>query len=615
MSALIAKLLSPESRVERLWGAFLIATLAVLGYWLRFPLIFGVYIQLGSIPILLAIMLWRGWTGFWIGCLASITTWSLWGHPWGALTISGELLWLTVMLNYVYPSPAKTLRGDIVIWDMVFWLFLGIPLIIGIYTKGFTLEPSDAMAAAVDLCLNGIINISIAFAIFLLARLLFASKEGHLVTLRGAIVAIMQIAIAVPLLLLIIVSSTQLERAVETGELDSLKIYADKIARSSVLNLKPQEENPTIFIDLREFRITSPNGEQSSSDPALFERIDKSYVQGNWSGMPDNLDILIEKKGAPAIPSWLRGYWQYQYFFSKNGQQASAYDSGSSLIEVINPAREKILQLEAQIVRLFSVFIALMVVGFFISQWIGIFVAQEFRKVLEPLNNSSYDSEVHDSRYREIPTLRISAISELHDLVERVNDQIKKLNHANRSMSHANHELSISHDELSRISLTDPLTNCLNRRSLKKRLAEAIEDCKSRKAPLALISFDIDHFKSINDEHGHQVGDIVIVDVVNQVRSRLRASDSLFRVGGDEFLVILPSCSERDAVIISTELCKRVNGSRIDAMQTLPLQASISVGVGVFDGECDGPQSLLEKLDKALYEAKYRGRNQVAFCK
>ena len=622
MLFLQAESFPPFAWKKRILATLLIVFLAAIGYWLRIPLFVGVSLQLGSVPVLLALMLWRGWTGFLIGSVASLLTWNLWGHPWVALIFCCELLCLTLAVNLFAPSSSKVLRGEIVFWDLAYWFFVGTPLILFTYSQNNQIEFTNNLVAVLDLGLNGIINASLAFTLFLLVRLFFRSSSGHSkyqqVPLHGSIVAIILMAVAVPLLLLVISSSQQLERLVETGELDSLRIFAAKIARTPMERLQQDFDPDQSTAELRQFRRTDPQGRRFSSNPTLFNQIDQNYAPGNWSNMPDDLNLLILRGGNPALATWMDGFWKFEAYMDTSGRSIPALQHQSSLVEVVNPAKKKIVQLEIQIVRLYIVILALMVASLFFSHWIGGKIAAEFDAVLEPLDvHHSGRVDAMDS-YQEIPRLRLSSISELGNLVDRINAQIKQLNLLNRAMREANRELMVSREELSRLSITDPMTNCLNRRTLQQRLGEAMEYCNNTVSPLALISFDIDHFKSINDQQGHQAGDLVLTQVVNTVRERLRRGDFFFRLGGDEFLIILPLCSEQDAMIIATELCRRVHQAEISAPQSTPqqrsLSVSISVGVGVYDPARDSVETLLDKLDRALYEAKTRGRNQVALC-
>ncbi|MEX0430643.1 sensor domain-containing diguanylate cyclase [Spiribacter insolitus] len=153
----------------------------------------------------------------------------------------------------------------------------------------------------------------------------------------------------------------------------------------------------------------------------------------------------------------------------------------------------------------------------------------------------------------------------------------------------------------------DPLTGAHNRRFADDILAREIRRADTGPHPLALILFDLDHFKAINDEFGHHVGDKVLKSVVKSVRSRLRASDYLVRWGGEEFALILPDTDRRGAVSVAESLRRQVERTPI-GRDLDPVR--ISLGVSQYRmGE--GLRAWFRRVDDALYQAKSNGRNRV----
>lgn len=151
----------------------------------------------------------------------------------------------------------------------------------------------------------------------------------------------------------------------------------------------------------------------------------------------------------------------------------------------------------------------------------------------------------------------------------------------------------------------DTLSGAFNRRGIESRLAVELSraDRSSQKLSIALI--DIDHFKSINDTHGHAVGDSAIRDVAETISGRLRAYDSLGRFGGDEFLLLLPQTPCSDALIVTDRLSRAVNLLTIaDTSRTISLSIGLTEAV-----PGDNAFTLLARADKALYQAKSDGRN------
>jgi diguanylate cyclase len=154
-------------------------------------------------------------------------------------------------------------------------------------------------------------------------------------------------------------------------------------------------------------------------------------------------------------------------------------------------------------------------------------------------------------------------------------------------------------------AITDPLTGAFNRRQMSAQLREALAG--GRPQPSALLLIDVDHFKQINDEHGHDAGDAVLKGIVSVVRSRARKTDSLFRMGGEEFVVLLPDTSEEDAVTLADDMRTAVAASPLLEGH----KVTVSIGVGLADPG-DSVETWIKGTDAAMYAAKESGRNRVA---
>lgn len=171
--------------------------------------------------------------------------------------------------------------------------------------------------------------------------------------------------------------------------------------------------------------------------------------------------------------------------------------------------------------------------------------------------------------------------------------------------------LSVSQDitlkkELEVLSSIDKLTGILNRRKLDEFLDYEVEIAKRHKHDLSLIIVDIDHFKEVNDTHGHQVGDIVLFEVTKMISSLVRKSDIFGRFGGEEFLIICPHTTEEEALVLSEKLREEVSSYHFNKVG----YKTISLGIAQLRDE-DDAQSLVKKADIALYEAKNSGRNRA----
>ena len=163
---------------------------------------------------------------------------------------------------------------------------------------------------------------------------------------------------------------------------------------------------------------------------------------------------------------------------------------------------------------------------------------------------------------------------------------------------------------ISHLSLHDALTGLPNRRLLMEHLARDVELAKREQDHLALLMLDLDNFKDINDEYGHHIGDIVLVEVAHRLQYLLRKCDLIARIGGDEFVVPIPSLTDP----IQAEI---IAGKIIDAFQEPIMidktryQVSFCIGIAIFPDHCADPKQLIKLGDQAMYKAKADGKGTV----
>lgn len=155
----------------------------------------------------------------------------------------------------------------------------------------------------------------------------------------------------------------------------------------------------------------------------------------------------------------------------------------------------------------------------------------------------------------------------------------------------------------------DSLTGLLKHADIKEQVAIELERSLRSGDRTSVVMLDIDHFKRVNDEHGHAAGDNVIRALANLLRQRLRRIDSLGRYGGEEFLAVLPDCTPEQAYLIVDEIRQRFAELRFIA-DSVEFSVTLSAGIAGTDVNSDAEQ-LRERADKALYAAKHSGRNQV----
>jgi diguanylate cyclase (GGDEF)-like protein len=171
------------------------------------------------------------------------------------------------------------------------------------------------------------------------------------------------------------------------------------------------------------------------------------------------------------------------------------------------------------------------------------------------------------------------------------------------------HRLATYQDQLMTLALQDPLTYAGNRRQMRQDLNSAIESHRRTGQAFALVLIDLDHFKRINDEQGHEVGDEALKAFADAVRSAIRAVDGFYRFGGEEFVVLLRGDDPDDAERVVERLHQRVSGRLAFGGEVLHFSAGVA---GLRTGE-DWP-AWLSRADRALYRAKQGGRNRIEFA-
>jgi diguanylate cyclase (GGDEF)-like protein len=179
------------------------------------------------------------------------------------------------------------------------------------------------------------------------------------------------------------------------------------------------------------------------------------------------------------------------------------------------------------------------------------------------------------------------------------------------SMGAAQLELQRTNKSLRRKSLIDPLIGTWNRGAIMRILTIDAIRCEKAGAPLSVIVIDLDHFKKINDTHGHPAGDEVLLKVASRLRSCIRPQEALGRYGGEEFLIVLPGSSGATAEAVA-ERMRRAIAAQSESIGGATVKPTISAGVASTDAfPKAGPEDLINRADAALYAAKNAGRNRV----
>ncbi|KJV10425.1 response regulator PleD [Elstera litoralis] len=192
---------------------------------------------------------------------------------------------------------------------------------------------------------------------------------------------------------------------------------------------------------------------------------------------------------------------------------------------------------------------------------------------------------------------------ERQELQARVRTQIRRRRYQTR--------LRMNFEESIALASTDALTGVYNRRYLDVHLDQMVRNANDVRKPLSVAFCDIDHFKRLNDTYGHAAGDEVLIEFANRMRRSLRHFDMIARIGGEEFVVVMPDTNIDVAIKVSERLRTRMQDDPFTVAAAGELPVTISIGVSVSElGETSG-SDLLRRADEAMYRAKQAGRNRV----
>ena len=191
-----------------------------------------------------------------------------------------------------------------------------------------------------------------------------------------------------------------------------------------------------------------------------------------------------------------------------------------------------------------------------------------------------------------------------HELLARVRTQVRRKRYQDRLQTDLLHSLSLA--------LTDSLTGLHNRRYLSMHLETVMKRMVESDKPMCLLMIDIDHFKKINDTHGHAAGDTVLSSLAHRIAGNMRGFDLVARYGGEEFVAVLPDTSVEVAQQVANRLCETISHDPFPiGNEGVRVTITLSVGIAHALGKGDTPEAIIERADGALYQAKNLGRNRV----
>jgi diguanylate cyclase len=190
-------------------------------------------------------------------------------------------------------------------------------------------------------------------------------------------------------------------------------------------------------------------------------------------------------------------------------------------------------------------------------------------------------------------------------LLAQVETSRQELDQARQQLNQVNSELARAET----LAVTDPLTGLPNRRGLQVALSRELARARRVKSDMCMAIIDIDHFKAINDQHGHSVGDLALVHLANVIRPGIRETDVLGRYGGEEFLLLMPDTPLAGAEFTLSRLLRTLERSPLH-LRNASVKMMFSAGLSKWR-EAESAQDAIERADRAMYQAKQAGRGRI----
>ena len=231
------------------------------------------------------------------------------------------------------------------------------------------------------------------------------------------------------------------------------------------------------------------------------------------------------------------------------------------------------------------------------------------RSIVTPLQRLTRAAERIAAGKLEVE-LPVARRDEVGQLTQVFNQMAGRLRSSHEKIEAASLALRQQNRQLEKLSITDNLTGLYNRNKLNEILSEQLRRFRRSQRPFSLLLLDIDHFKQLNDTHGHLAGDQVLVGVAKTLAESIRSVDYAARYGGEEFIIVLPETNTSTARELAERICTRVRNSCYP-YRDQALAVTLSIGVAGIRSSDDDVDAIIARADRMMYEAKEAGRNRV----
>lgn len=291
------------------------------------------------------------------------------------------------------------------------------------------------------------------------------------------------------------------------------------------------------------------------------------------------------------------------------------------LLLTIWMARHSLLQQNPQFGRIMAAGVVaaltIALAGPWLTQrWIFLSQVKEIEKFCLAVKEGNYGISLivpNESRDKEDENEMVNLMRDLNWMAHRIGYRENSLRKAQAELRVQKAELERAFDKMQHLAMTDALTQVANRRSFFESLQLSYRTARQAKRPISLLLLDIDHFKQINDHYGHQAGDQVLCELASRLSGCVRHTDTVARVGGEEFALLLPEATRTDAWMIADQICAVVNRQSFNLSEGHKLRVTVSIGLCSLDKGNSYPAHnvFVRYTDQALYYCKDSGRDGV----